>query len=151
MQTLKYELGVLGAALFGLGTFFALQGADAAVNEPAPVAQFTAADFVAFDRSFEMDGANCAVGFVQQRLCFGRSPYETGLAIGQTLPPEVPILAAEFRVIVETELKIESLRTIRFGQTLLLIDPQTRKVHDMLRLTASDLETARKSAAQTAS
>jgi hypothetical protein len=144
--TLKYELGLFGAALFGLGVFIAMSGADAA---PAPLAatdKFSRSDFMAFDRDFEISGEPCAIGFKTERLCFGRSPFEDALVPGTTLPPEVPLLAAEFRVIVETDLKAEHLNTVRFGQTLVLIDPKTRRIEDMLRLNAPDFESARQPA-----
>jgi hypothetical protein len=60
-----------------------------------------------------------------------------------TLPPEVPMVGAEFRVIVVTELKAENLRTIRFGRSLALVDPQTRLVQDVISLSAPAYDQAR--------
>ena len=53
------------------------------------------------------------------------------------MPLDVPLVAAEFRVIVETDLKDPALRTVRFGQTLALVDPETRVVVDQMRLLPS--------------
>ena len=144
MKTLKFELAIAGVALFGLGAFYAMQRSDAGEVAVPPLTQFTANDFRAFDRNFTMDDAPCAVGFKAHKICFGSSPFEKSLAIGDVLDQDVPILAAEFRVIVETDLKVERLRTVRFGQTLVLIDPQTRKVEDMIRLSENSLDAARK-------
>ncbi len=143
MQTLKLELVIMGAALFALGGYVAMQSAGA--TEPAiePVAAFTARDFAAFDRNFEMAGTVCEVGLASQRLCLSPSPVEARLRFGEALEPDVPMLAAEFRVIVETDLKIETLRTLRFGQTLALVEADTRIVRDIMRLNATDFASSR--------
>ena len=54
----------------------------------------------------------------------------------------MPALGAEFRIIVETALKSDNLRTVRYGQTLVLIDAKTREVKDILRLNAPDFMAA---------
>ncbi|MFN4185101.1 MAG: hypothetical protein ACK4M6_09975 [Hyphomonas sp.] len=143
MKTLKIELAIAGAALFALGAFVATRPQEAEAVQASGLTQFTKADFAAFDRKFEMDGETCDVGLKRERLCFGRSPVETLLAPGVTLPPEVPVVGAEFRVIVVTELKSDNLRTIRFGRSLALVDPQTRQVQDVILLTAPTFEKAR--------
>ncbi len=144
MQSLKIELAVAAAALFALGVFVATrpEAADAASSEPQLIA-FTPADFAAFDRNFDIAGQPCAVGLAAHRLCFGVSPLEKTLRAGMILPADVPILAAEFRVIVVTDLKATHLRTVRFGQTLALIDPKTRQITDILHLTAPEYASAR--------
>ncbi len=142
-MTLKIELAIAGTALFGFGAFVAMQGADA--TEPVqvkPVNAFTQHDFVAFDRAFDWNGKNCVVGLERHDLCLGQSPLESKLKRGEELPDYVPALSAEFRVIVETDLKNASYQTVRFGRTLLLIDPVTRVVHDIMHLDAPDFETA---------
>ena len=45
-------------------------------------------------------------------------------------------------MIVQTSLKDESLRTVRYGQTLVLLEPETRRVEDVLHLTAPDFVSA---------
>ena len=143
MRTLKFEFAMVGAALFTLGAFYAWQTSKADTAGPPTLAHFTSADYHAFDRDFQMDGETCAVGFRDHRICFGISPYEPVLKRGEVLPEGVPTLAAEFRVIVETELKAEGLQTVRFGRTLALVDPETRQVHDILRLDAPSFTVAR--------
>lgn len=136
MQTLKIEMAFAGAAVFALGVFFSSRppGAEAATLEQAPVRAFTRADFAVFDRAFMLAGQPCEVGLEQQKICFTPSPLETRVQTGEAVPPDVPLIAAEFRVIVETDLKDPALRTVRFGQTLALVDPETRAIIDLMRL-----------------
>lgn len=147
MKTLTIELVIAGAALFALGAFLATRPQTAEAVQTSALTQFTRADFAAFDRNFELEGGTCKVGLKRDRLCFGRSPVEDVLAPGMTLPPEVPMVGAEFRVIVVTELKAENLRTIRFGRSLALVDPQTRLVQDVISLSAPAYDQARPQAA----
>lgn len=147
MKTLTIELVIAGAALFALGAFLATRPQTAEAVQTSALTQFTKADFAAFDRNFELEGSTCKVGLKRDRLCFGRSPVEDVLAPGMTLPPEVPMVGAEFRVIVVTELKAENLRTIRFGRSLALVDPQTRLVQDVISLSAPAYDQARPQAA----
>ncbi len=143
MKTLKIELAIAGAALFALGAFVATRPQAAEAVQASGLTQFTEADFAAFDRNFDLDGDTCKVGLKRDRLCFGGSPVEAILAPGMTLPAEVPMVGAEFRVIVVTELKADNLRTIRFGRSLALVDPATRHVHDVVSLSAPAYEKAR--------
>ena len=145
MQTLKFEMAVAGVALFALGGFVATRpvGAEAEAVQPVAVRAFTEADFDKFDRGFMLDETPCAVGMERFKLCFGPSPLEAGLRPGMVIPAEVPLVMAEFRVIVETDLKEADLRTLRYGQTLLLVNPETREVVDMMRLAAPSISDAR--------
>lgn len=143
MRTLKFEFALAGAALFTLGAFYTYENGRADTPAATPVARFTPSDFNAFDRDFELDGETCAVGFRAHHICFGTSPYEADLKQGTALPAHMPTLSAEFRVIVETDLKADGLQTVRFGRTLALVDPETREVHDILRLDAPSFKLAR--------
>ncbi|ABI77678.1 hypothetical protein HNE_1004 [Hyphomonas neptunium ATCC 15444] len=146
MKTLKIELAIAGAALFALGAFMATRPQEAEAVQTSGLTQFTQADYAAFNRNFEMDGATCKVGLERDRICFGGSPVEGILMPGMTLPADVPMVGAEFRVILFTELKSESLRTVRFGRSLALVEPQSRYVQDVLDLSAPTFEKARKTA-----
>lgn len=143
MQTLKFELAIAGAALFALGAFVATRPQQAEAVQAPGLTQFTKADYAAFDRNFETRGQDCKVGLARVKLCFGASPVENILEPGITLPAEVPMVGAEFRIIVVTDLKKDNLRTVRFGRTLALVDPETRFVHDVLHLTAPGYDKAR--------
>ena len=139
MQTLKIEMAVAGAALFALGTFLGTRpsGAQAGTVEAAPVRSFTEADYAVFDRGFILDSQPCMVGLERQNICFSPSPLEARIHTGAVVPLDVPLVAAEFRVIVETDLKDPALRTVRFGQVLALVDPETRVVVDQMQLVPS--------------
>jgi hypothetical protein len=126
MQSLKIEMAIAGAALFTLGAFVATRPTDAEASAAQPVERGT-----------------CEVGFVQHSICFTASPLEARMAPGMIVPADVPLVAAEFRVVVETDLKDQSLRTVRFGRSLALVDPETRRIVDMIRLTAPDFGSAR--------
>jgi hypothetical protein len=149
MKTLKIEMAIAGAALFALGAFIATRpsGAAAAVVEPAGARQFSQADFEAFDRGFALDDAPCVVGIERHKLCFVPSPVETQLTPGSVIPAHIPLVPAEFRVIVDTDLKAPELRTLRYGQTLVLADPESRTIVDMMRLTAPTAAESRTPAA----
>lgn len=145
MKTLKLEMAIAGAALFALGAFIATRpdGAEAISDQPAGARAFSESDFNAFSRGFLIRETPCAIGLEAQKICFTPAPIEKKLEIGMVIPEDVPLVAAEFRVIVMTDLKDEALRTVRFGQTLVLIDPETRVVVDMLRLSAPHYRDAR--------
>lgn len=143
MKTLKLELAIAGTALFALGAFVATRPLEAEAVQAAGLTQFTKADFAAFDRDFEMDGETCDVGLKRDRICFGGSPVEHILQPGVTLPHEIPMVGAEFRIIVVTELKDNTLRTVRFGRSLALVDPKTRYVQDVINLSADRFDDAR--------
>lgn len=144
MINFKIELYAVGAALFLLGAFFVTRpiGAEAAAP-PSAVLRFTESDFAAFDRAFPLHGEECAVGLRRQRTCFNPSPLEDDIVSGMALPASVPILPAEFTIILRTDLKADGLRTVRFGRTLVLIDPQTRRIVDVIVLNADDFDSAR--------
>ncbi len=139
MQTLKIEMAIAGSALFALGAFVATRptSAEATAIEPTPVREFTEADYSAFDRGFMLGEIPCTVGLERYKMCFSPAPIEARLERGMKIPDEVPLVAAEFRIIVVTDLKAPDLRTVRFGQTLALVDPKTRIVVDVLPLSAS--------------
>lgn len=145
MQTLKFEMAIAGLALFALGAFVATRptSAEAASVEPVAMRAFAEADFAVFDRGFQLGDAPCAVGMERYKMCFGPSPLEARMQTGSVVPADVPLVTVEFRVIVETTLKEAPLQTVRFGQSLALVDPETRVVVDMIRLTAPDFARAR--------
>ncbi len=145
MQTLKVELAIAGVAMFALGAFVATRptDAEAASAQPPAVRAFSERDFAVFDRGFLLEDMPCAVGFERHNICFTPSPLEAEMRPGMVVAPDVPLVAVEFRVIVETDLKDQSLRTVRFGQSLALVDPDTREIVDLIRLSAPDYASAR--------
>ncbi|KCZ93923.1 hypothetical protein [Hyphomonas johnsonii] len=132
------ETGVVAAACLALGTFLTVEPILNRARVAQPADRFTQADFDAFDREFELDGVTCEVGLARDKLCLGKSPLEAEIKRGHVLPHHIPVIGAEFRVIVNTPLKRPGLQTARFGQTLVLIDPESRRVEDVLDLMAPD-------------
>ena len=133
-MTLKLELAAIGATLLGAAGFWVVQQPMA---EPAPLerqAAFTVADYAAFDRNFRHGRETCAVGLERHRLCFQPSPLEGQLVEGEALADHVPLLPAEFPILVVTPTKTDEQQLVRFGRSLALIDPDTRVVEDVIRL-----------------
>jgi hypothetical protein len=60
----------------------------------------------------------------------------------------MPDMGTNFSVVVETSLKQEQLRTVVYGQTLVLLEPESRYVKDVLNLTAPDFASAHNGPAQ---
>ncbi|MEO0884214.1 MAG: hypothetical protein AAFY34_16025 [Pseudomonadota bacterium] len=133
-MTLKIELAALGLTLAGAAGFLAV---EQPLAEPAPLERhdtFAEADFDAFDRNFRHGREVCAVGIEKDRLCFQYSPLEGQLVEGQALAAHIPLLPAEFPILVATPAKSEHQQLVRFGRSLALIDPETRLVEDVIRL-----------------
>jgi len=136
-MTIKLELAALGATLLGAAGFFA---SAPPLSEPAPIeraAGFVEADYAAFDRNFRHGRETCAIGVVRHQICFQPSPLEAQLVKGEQLADHVPLMPAEMAVLVATPTKSEDTKLVRFGRSLALIDPETRRVHDVIRLDAS--------------
>ncbi len=140
---LRIELACLGTALFAAGVFVATRPSEAGTQRPDAVDHFTPNDYAIFDRDFSLRGEDCALGLKSARLCFGNSPYEDKLSVGQILPVSVPAISAEFAIIVATDTKLAHLKTVRFGHTLALFNPETRQIVDLLNLDAASYELAR--------
>lgn len=133
-MTIKIELAAIGATLLGAAGFWAV---EQPLAQPAPLerqANFSQADYTAFDRGFRHGREMCAVGLAKDRICFQPSPLEAQLAKGETLASHVPLLPAEFPILVATPAKAEHQQLVRFGRSLALIDPETRMVEDVIRL-----------------
>ncbi|WP_084398656.1 hypothetical protein [Henriciella aquimarina] len=133
----------LDHALVGLAVATVGGGALALTAHSAPVPtdpqhQFTRADYAAFTRNFETDGANCAVGFQERSLCFETSHLENRIVEGQPFPENMYPLALEWRANLALTRKDQSLKTVRIGQTLALMERDTRMVVDTMHLGETD-------------
>jgi len=141
-MTLKIELAALGATLLGAAGFVAV---EQPLAEPAPLErtdQFEMADYTAFDRDFRHGREVCSVGIEKDRLCFQPSPLEAQLIEGEALAAHIPLLPAEFPILVATPAKIERQQLVRFGRSLALIDPETRIVEDIIHLSETNFADA---------
>lgn len=144
----KFEAGIVAAGAIALATFLTVVLLRQAEAGPQPVSHFIQSDFDVFDRNFKVGSETCDVGLAAQKICLRSSPLEEEIQRGQILPAYIPALGAEFRVIVQTSLKDETLRTVRYGQTLVLLEPETRRVADVLHLMAPDFVSAQNGPAQ---
>ncbi|MEM9670323.1 MAG: hypothetical protein AAF950_15480 [Pseudomonadota bacterium] len=133
-MTLKIELTALAMTFAGAAGFWAV---EQPLAEPGPVeraSSFTEADYAAFDRNFRHGREVCPVGIEKDRLCFQPSPLEAQLVKGDALESHIPLLSAEFPILVATPVKSASQQLVRFGRSLALIDPETRIVEDVIHL-----------------
>jgi len=71
---------------------------------------------------------------------------EHEVVAGAPLPASLPAMSANMRVLLALDLKTPGLKTVQYGQTLALIEPETRMVKDVLHLTAPSYAAARKHA-----
>jgi len=138
----KFEAGIVAAGAIALATFLTVVLLRQAESGPQPVSHFIQSDFDVFDRGFKVGSETCDVGLASYKICMHRSPLEKEIQRGEILPANIPALGAEFRVIVATSLKDEHLRMVRYGQTLVLLEPESRRVEDVLDLTAPDFVSA---------
>lgn len=104
--------------------------------------RFSQADYTAFDRNFEQDGRTCEVGMRDQGFCYGASHLEDRIIRGEPFPENMYPLAVEWRASLNMPQKPGSLKTVRIGQTLALMDRETRMVIDTMTLEATDYANA---------
>lgn len=136
----KLEAGIVGAAALTLSVFLSVMLTRPAALRVQPLGHFIQADYDAFDRNFELaEGLPCEIGLAAQQICLHISPVERDIVRGERLPDYIPDPGTNFRVVVETRLKDERFRTVVYGQTLVLVDPRTRRVRDVLHLVAPDV------------
>lgn len=140
----RLEAGIVGGAALALSVFLSVMMTLPRTSVVQPVDHFIQADYDAFDRNFELtNGLRCDVGLAAQKICLYKSPVERDIVRGERLPDYIPDLGTNFRVVLETSLKDEQFRTVVYGQTLVLLEPRSRMVKDVLRLTAPDIVSPR--------
>lgn len=145
----RLEAGIVGAAALTLSAFLSVMMTLPGAASVEPIDHFIQADYDAFDRNFELtNGLRCDVGLAAQKICLYKSPVERDIVRGERLPDYIPDLGTNFRVVVETSLKDEQFRTVVYGQTLVLLQPRSRMVKDVLRLTAPGIVAPRDGPAQ---
>lgn len=133
-MAMKWEFGALGAVVLAASVFMLLAEPINGTPPLGRVDNFSKLDYDAFDRDFSADGEMCAVGLARQKLCFSESPLEKRIAMGEALEQNIPILVAEFPILVATPPKAAHQKLLRYGTTLVLINKDTQIVEDMLDL-----------------
>ena len=131
-MSIRVELGFVAlTAVLGLSVLHIKKPFEPS----APVERqsaFVADDHAAFDRDFMLDGEPCNVGLAKREMCFTPSPLQAQIVKGQKIPLNVPLLAAEFPILVELPVKQETQKLLRYGTTLALVHAESRVVQDVL-------------------
>jgi hypothetical protein len=130
----KIEAGIAALALSAAALW--VSNAEPVLNEHLPerLDHFSRGDYLSFDRDFTSDGVHCDVGVQRKDICFGVSPFERALKPGGYVPEKLPDMPAEFSIILNTDLKAESLETWRIGRSLVLVRSGTREIVDVMAL-----------------
>lgn len=135
--------GLAVAALGGSALAVAAHATPAETTGPGALDRtFTQADYVAFTRNFQTAAGECSVGFSERGLCFEASHLEGRIVEGEPFPSDMYPLALEWRASLALPRKSEDLKTARIGQTLVLMDRETRLVVDTMRLGETDFASA---------
>ena len=100
---------------------------------------FSKLDYDVFDRDFKLGNIECSVGLVKHKMCFHESPLQSQIVEGEPLKQHIPVLAAEFPILVASPLKLQSQKLLRYGTRLVLIDENSQIVQDVLELSARDV------------
>jgi len=133
-MSIKLELGALILTMVGASGFMLIAEP---VNSASPVdrvSHFSNVDYNAFDRDFIADGKPCQVGIAKHRLCFNDSPLQTRIAKGEVLNHQIPVMAAEFPILVAVPPKASHQKLLRYGQALVLMNEDTKMVEDIMYL-----------------
>ncbi|MEL7128182.1 MAG: hypothetical protein AAGK23_01410 [Pseudomonadota bacterium] len=147
-MTWKIELGACLATMAGAGAFVGIVNPLAPPSAIERTSSFTEGDFAAFDRNFRHGRETCAIGLEKQRLCFKPSPLEGYLIEGTHLAAHIPLMPAEFPVLVATNVSANGQKLARFGQSLALVDEETRMVVEVMRLDETSFADATATLAQ---
>lgn len=133
-MSLKWEIGALGAVIFGAAVFMMIAEPLNSATVLERVDNFSELDYKAFDRNFKTNGTSCDVGLKRHGLCFTSSPLQKQIAKGQPLTSSIPIMAAEFPVLAAIPAKNKNLKLLRYGQTLVLMNEETKVIEDLINL-----------------
>lgn len=132
------------AAVAAIGGGALALSAHSSETATTTAAAFSAADQAVFDRNFQLADRTCEVGYAEQDLCFERSPLETQIVKGEPFPETMYPLALEWRANLALDRKAPELKTVRLGQTVALMDRESRMVIDKLDLSpqrSADIDT----------
>lgn len=135
MKQLNFHIlfAALTAAALGGGAL-AMAAHSAPTPEPdGPVQTFTRSDRNTFS-SYETANGVCDAGFAPRDLCFSASPLEKRIVKGERFPEDMYALALEWRAKLALTRKTDGLKTVRIGQTIALMDRESRKIVDTMRL-----------------
>lgn len=95
---------------------------------------FSELDYNVFDRDFKLGKETCDVGLAKHRMCFKSSPLQTQIAKGEKLQQHIPVMAAEFPILLATPRKAEHQKLLRYGTKLVLMNENTLMIEDIIDL-----------------
>ena len=128
--------GLTAAALGGGALAFSAHS----TTGPAKLDQaFTASDEAVFTGGFETSEGVCEIGYEPHDFCFEQSHLEERVVEGQPFPDNMYPLALEWRANLALSRKPDTLKTVRVGRTIALMDRETRMVVDTMRLGGSHM------------
>lgn len=130
--SIDYLLAGLAVAVVGGGALTLSAHSTPANNDLET--RFTDQDYAAFNHSFKMGDSVCDVGVAKHKICFEASPLEARIVEGEAFPENMFPLALEWRADLEMPRKPNSLKTIRIGRTIALMDRDSRTIIDTMRL-----------------
>ncbi len=135
-QAVKYNIDYIltGLAVAAIGGGALALSAHSSTTASSVATQFTANDTAVFDRNFEIADRNCDVGYAAQKLCFERTALEDRIEVGEMFPETMYPLALEWRANLALERKADNLKTVRIGQSIILMERDTRMVVDKMDL-----------------
>ena len=126
-MTWKIELAALAVTAAGVGGY--LYKSDLFTEAPVEYhTEFTQADFDAFDRNFPVAGEMCEIGLKSAGLCLPEFDIGRDVLSGELFPQDIPALSAGMRVLLVLDTKEPDLQTVRVGQTLVLMERQSKRV-----------------------
>lgn len=123
-----------GLAVAAIGGGALALSAHSSVSSATIASQFTPNDQAVFDRNFQIADRSCEVGYAAQELCFERTALEDRIAVGEPFPETMYPLALEWRAKLALDRKADNLKTVRIGQTLILMNREDRMVVDKMDL-----------------
>ena len=123
---------LMGIAVALIGGGFLALSAHSSTQDEGLASNFTSSDKVSFDTNFKSANGQCDVGLAKHGICFEPSPLEQRIELGEPFPENMFPLAIEWRAGLALDQKAPDLKTVRVGQTLILMDRETRTVIDML-------------------
>ncbi len=129
-----WQIGIISiAATAIIGVMVTANPADA--SQPIGASdKFSIADYEMFDRDFTVRNNICGVGLAKHKMCFTDSPLQSQLVKGEKLKQHIPVMAAEFQIMVAAPAKADHQKLLRYGTRLALLNKETLIIEDILDL-----------------
>ncbi|MGB3624644.1 MAG: hypothetical protein WA989_02380 [Henriciella sp.] len=133
-MTLNIDYLLAGVAVAVVGGGALTLAANSSSRSQDLETRFSEADFATFNRGFEVNDTVCEVGLAKHDLCFEPSPLSAQIERGEEFPEDMYPLALEWRAKLAMPRKPKSLKTIRIGRTIALMERDSETIIDTMRL-----------------